>query len=215
MANYVVADPAGKSKYEPLIKDMWNWMYTRNCDQNPKQGDITFLRDESLGNNRIVHAGFTMQRPSNAYRQTFRIDVGEGCFAAVYHVNIVKSDPFHLGGGPCKTISNCFKTAQNDMGNLYDKWANITEPGNSASHAIVDNLDDYYFEVGPFTVKVPDNNNALQTEQGLALKKGDHEGVVVGYFLLIEDFKPGKYEIDMGGNATNWYTHSIYRLNVR
>lgn len=57
--------------------------------------------------------------------------------------------------------------------------------------------------------------NRLNREEGFCLGKGSYQGVAFGIYFLLNNFQPGKYEIDFGGKATNYRTRAVYNKTVK
>src|SRR5438093_9230147 len=82
--------------YRKFTEDYWNWIYEPNRDANSDTGEVTFMRDDSVGGPR--KAG---EKPG-PFKQEIERPVGTNLFFPVYHVHICYRDP-HPDGGTCET----------------------------------------------------------------------------------------------------------------
>jgi hypothetical protein len=214
MSNYnVVTVAQDKPRYEELIPRWWEWVYEEKPDANSNKGDIAFLRDDIIRDQKKIVAGVKSSLPGEYYEQEINdVKTGASIFFPVYHVHITERDPFIVGPGRCDTIERCRISAENDLSNVYRLWANISV-NDGKEEPIVSNFKEHEIKFGPFKLEVKREND-LKTEEGYYLPPGSYNGVSYGTYLLLNEFKAGKYVIDFGGNATNFETRSIYTIHV-
>jgi hypothetical protein len=200
-----------KGRYEELIPEWWNWVHTPGAVigyQTISRLNVTFLRDDIIGNQRNIDAGFDTSAVT-PFSKTFDVPGGTNIFIPVYHAHYTKKDPFPFGeGGECGTIPRCVIAAKTDLDNLYERWATVNNV------PITPDFRDFEIEVGPFPVDVP-AGHGLKREKGLSLPQGKWDGVAHGTYLLLENFQTGTYNIKFGGKATNYRTASEYTMTVR
>jgi hypothetical protein len=197
-----------EARYKDLIERWWNWVHTPNADAGATFPDVTFLRDDIIGNQRNIVAGFDRTNVPPLHKN-ITAPSGTNIFFPVYHVHYTKIDPYPFRDGTqCRTISRCVKAANNDLDNLYERWATIN------GQPITVNFRDFEIKVGPFSVAVP-AGHGLNREEGFSLPAGNWEGVAHGTYLLLNNFQAGTYNIKFGGKATNYRTASEYRMTVR
>jgi hypothetical protein len=218
MSNYTVVSPntkANKERYNELVKGWWNWVYTRNCDDNNSDAklNVTFLRDDIIGSRLVLPAGISSTPPNlqPCHTKNVTTNAGSNIFLPVYHVNTVVDHPYG-DGRECGNIERCIESSRNDLGNLYVQWAKVKVNGGKAQD-ITNNLNNHYFESDEFTLTVK-GKHSLNREQGFSLGEGRHQGVAFGTYLLLNNFQPGTYELDFGGKATNYRTRAVYNLTV-
>lgn len=210
--NFTLVSPdSAKGRYEQLIPKWWKWVFTKDRDSNYTFDDLSFLRDDIVGPQLMFGAGQEASPISKPFKHTIKIDAHTSIFFPVYHVHIVEGDPFR-DGKKCVTIPRCVIAAENDLANVYERWATIDSSGGNPQ-PITTNFTDFEVKFGPFKLDVPDDHD-MKREKGYSLPGGPHNGVAHGTFLLLDDFQPGKYEIDFGGKATNYQTRSVYKMTV-
>lgn len=196
-----------------LVEEWWNWVFTPDRDTTQLNPDVTFLRGDLVGAQRVLGAGIhdtpTTLIPCCATH--VRIKQGGALFFPVYDSQFTTEDPFG-DGKPCGTIERCLAAAQNDFANLYEKWATFYVDKGQPQN-IVDNLDDYYIETPEITIDVP-ADNLLNREAGFNLAPNSYKGISVGIFLLLTGLKAGIYTLDFGGRATNYFTRSVCNIIV-
>lgn len=213
MSNYnLITVVQDKGRYEELIPRWWDWAYEEDCDAKNNRGDVTFLRDNIIKGQIKIDAGVTSSLPAEYYEQNIEVKGGTNIFFPVYHVHVCERDPYVVDEGTCDTIERCQISAENDLANVYHRWANISFNGGK-EEPVTKNFKDHEIKVGPFTLEVKRDND-LKTEEGYYLSPGSYNGVSHGTYLLLNDFKPGNYVLDFGGKATNFQTRSIYTIHV-
>ncbi|HEY7757277.1 MAG TPA: hypothetical protein VIA08_03505 [Nitrososphaeraceae archaeon] len=195
------------ARYQNLVQRYWDWIFTENCDANKKFKDITFLRDDCFGDPITLVAGFDTSLPEKYNKQEIEISEGTDIFFPVYHAHICDVDPLVNGD-----INNCGKVADNDLANVFHKWATI-KINNGQPADITPNFSDHEIKVGPFKQKV-NRDNDIRKEVGLYLKPGEYTCVAHGTYILMKNLQKATYQLDFGGLATNFRTRSIYNMTV-
>jgi hypothetical protein len=186
------------ARYENLVLRYWDWIFTENCDANRKFKDITFLRDDCIGGPITLVAGFDYSKPETYNYQEIDIFEGTDIFFPVYHAHFCGKNPR--------------QEADNDLANLYKIWAEI-KINNGQSVNLATNFKDHEIKVGPFKQKV-NRDNGLRREEGLYLGPGEYTCVSHGTYIIMKNLQKATYELDFGGNATNFRTRSIYNMTV-
>lgn len=211
MGNFDVTDPTGKNRevYKKLIERWWNWVFKPNCD-SISFPDVAFLRTDIIGDPRPPPDD---PHDLPALRRNTDIPKNKQVLVPIYYSHFVQEDPFG-DGSPCGNINRCQSAAKDDYNKLAKKWAKIKVDGGEEQN-IVKDLDSYYFETNPFGLKVSDANN-LKREEGFHLepRANPYQGICAGDFLLMK-FGEGRYQMDFGGIASNYFTRSIYGISVQ
>ena len=210
MANFTVVEP---DIYKNLAKRWWNWVYVHDCD-NVSFPDVTFLRGDIIGGERKISQKMLstpLTQLDYYFRKEIHIKPDTNLFFTVYGSHFVIGDPYN--GRKCKNTDECLEAARKDFGELKEKWATIQVSDGQVEN-IVSNLDSHYIETNVFVLHVPDENE-LKREKDFYLGKGDYKGVYVGICMYMTDLKAGRYEIDFGGKATNYFTRAVYTVNVK
>ena len=195
------------ARYQNLVRRYWDWVYSENCDANRKFKDISFLRDDCIGDPISLVAGFDYSLPDKYNYQEIDISEGTDIFFPVYHAHYCDVDPPVKGD-----VNKCGQAADNDLSNLYHKWATI-KINNGQSEDIARNFKDHEIKVGPFKQKV-NSENGIRKEVGLYLGPGEYNCVAHGTYILLKNLQKAKYELDFGGLATNFRTRSVYGITV-
>jgi hypothetical protein len=211
MEKFNVIDPTGENKevYKKLIERWWEWVFKPNCD-DVKFPDVAFLRTDIIGDPRPPPGN---SRDVPALKRNIDIPKNKQILVPIYYSHFVHDDPFG-DGSPCGNTDRCRSAAKADYNKLSEKWANIKVDGGEQQD-IVKDLDSYYFETNPFGLKVSDYNN-LKREEGFHLepRANPYQGICVGNFLLMK-FDEGRYQMDFGGIASNYFTRSVYDITVK
>jgi hypothetical protein len=208
MAYYtVVTVNEDLARYQNLVQRYWDWIFTENCDANRKFKDITFLRDDCLGGPLTLVAGYDYSLPEKYNYQEIDISEGTDIFFPVYHAHICDADRVVNGD-----INKCGQVADQDLANLYYRWAKI-KINNGQQVDITTKFKDHEIKVGPFKQKV-NRENELKREEGLYVGPGEYNCVAHGTYILMKNLQKATYELDFGGNATNFRTRSIYNMTV-
>jgi hypothetical protein len=202
--------PDNIALYHKLAKDYWNWIQGKDPDsdpRNPKDPNVTFLRDDIIGQSLYHQVGISNGRGSKEagpLEKNISVKRNARLFFPVYHVCSVTEHPY-VKGGKCGTIANCKDAARIDLDNCFEKFAKI----NDADIA----LENHHIETDEFDLEVPYPND-LNREAGFNLPPGKYPGVAAGTYVCVENLQSGSYEFYFGGRATDFHTESKYKVTV-
>jgi hypothetical protein len=204
--------------YRYLTEAYFKWVYEPKCDTNynkvvqvrNEQRDVTFMRDDSIGDPKDPDD----QKPNI---QEITAPVGTDIFFPVYyfHSSVGEGDG---KGGTCESTERCIEVADDDLSKIDivdgkpDIWAKIKINGKNEV-PITSDFKDHFVTVSQFTIKVGDNR--LNREPEYHLKPGTYDGVVRGTFMYLRNFKKGEYVLYFGGRASNFKTISEYTMQVK
>lgn len=186
--------------YRKFTEDWWKWVYEPDCDAKSDRGDVTFMRDDSIGG---------PEDPGDNIQEIYRKE-GTNIFFPIYHVHICEKDP-HPKGGKCDTAKKRKEAADDDLAKIERIWATISKDDGPAV-PITTNYNDHAVTFPEFELTVGPNN--LNREPQYHLEPGPHTGVASGTYILLKNFKKGKYVLDFGGLASNFKSRSVYTMHV-
>lgn len=219
--------------YSDLIQDWHNWIFSQDPDDRVDP-DLTYLRGDMLGDPiypeqyglnpsefSVVEDPRTVHDRSGYKGLT--ITDNTAIFFPVYGSMFVIGDVYK--GKRLETTNECRVNAREEFKFVSAVWAVYRDlkNQNKAPRRVLENsrgdsqnLFEYYAECGAFTLSVSAGNR-VNREAGYYLQgPKEYEGVSVGIFLLMRDFKEGAhFRIDFGGLSGGSYnTRSIYDIKV-
>jgi len=210
--------------YSDLIKYWWNWIFSANPDYRQDYG-IVFLRGNIGASYKSTHETgklAMMSDPAFVYNRTglmgITISTDSSLFFPIYDSQFVVGD--HFDGTQVGSTLECRSAAKMDFQLLTAAWANyhIIEPSaaKSSKTRIVNDLGKYYAESSPFGLVVSDRNKMKDLYDGDPLQPGQYEGVAVGIYLLVTNFKQeGTYRFDFGGiSRISYTTRAVYDIKI-
>jgi hypothetical protein len=215
--------------YSDLMADWWNWVYSSDPD-HLVDNDIAYLRGNLIGDPYYPEAyALRAGTPElvndvrTVYDRTgfkgINITTNTALFFSVYDTNFVVSDQYE--GKELMNSFECRIAARREFNTLSALWATfrVMKDGiwTPPKPIITDEegLKSFYAESSPFKL-VASGGNRINREPAYYLQgPKEYEGVALGVFLLLTNFKEGKYRLDIGGiSGVDYFTRAVYDINV-
>lgn len=212
--------------YADLIADWMNWVYSDDPDDRTDPY-FTYIRGNNIGDpyypDSSSFASSNLEVVSEIKnildRTGFRgitITNNTAIFFPVFDTNFVVNDQYE--GKVLETPYELRVATRKEYNQVSVLWATYQVWNGkdwSEARPIVRDLTNYYAESYPFRLFASPGNR-LNREPKYYLKgPQEYLGVSVGTYILVSDFKPGKYRFDFGGiSRVEYFTRSLYDITV-
>jgi hypothetical protein len=212
--------------YADLIADWMNWIYSEDPDDRIDYY-FTYLRGNNIGDPYDLEssalASSTLEGVSDIKnvldRTGYRgitITSNTALFFSVFDTNFVLNDQY--GGMVLGTPYDLRVATRKEYNQVSVMWAFYqvwNGKGWNDAQPIVNSLDDYYAESYPFRLFASEGNRLNREPKYYLQGPREYLGVSVGTYLLMSNFKPGKYRLDFGGiSKVEYFTRAIYDITV-
>ncbi len=214
--------------YGNLIADWWKWIFSEYPDS--RQDDVVmFLRGvigapprtskEDLINGTLDIFNDPAYVNDRRGFNGITIKDSTAIFFPIADSNFVIGDRYK--GQELQSTYECRVAARDELKTFEKAFvfiAKTDEKGNVVKdhiESVVDNINLFYAESPEFTINVSPRNN-IQQEAAYELTLGNiYEGVAVGYYLLMTNFKEGTYRIWFGtASRLDYKTSGLYDIKV-
>lgn len=212
--------------YADLIADWMNWVYSDDPDER-NDNSFTYLRGNNIGDpynsesSALSASTFdVVDDIKNIYDRTgFRgitITSNSAIFFPVFDTNFVLNDTYL--GKVLQTPYDLRIGTRNEYNQVSAMWATIQVSNGEdwvEGNPIVEDLSEYYAESYPFQLFASAGNKLNREPKYYLQGPHDYLGVSVGTYLLLSNFKPGKYRLDFGGiSRVPYFTRAVYDITV-
>jgi hypothetical protein len=206
--------------YKDLVEEWWNWAYSDDPTSS-SDSDPVFLRG-NFAESAITKENLSSNTPSaitgfnDIYEANpIKITGDSAVYFPVYNTLFLFKDKYQER--QLNTLQECKNKARMEFRSMSKAWATYTyEPNGSKIQrpkvVVAGDLWENYIESS--ITLVGSKNNILNRED-YELNDEPCEGADVGIYLLMKNFKPGRYKIDFGGiSVKNFFTRAVYDLKV-